>query len=77
MKLRVDAAQLANDKLMAGQLAAALATADIVDKTWTSITDKLAEYYKKDGTSITINNGWFETTILMAGKSRAGNHLVI
>ena len=29
------------------------------------------------GTSITINNGWFETTILMAGKSRAGNHLVI
>jgi hypothetical protein len=54
MKLRVDAAQLANDKLMAGQLAAALATADIVDKTWKEINDKLADYFKKDGTSITI-----------------------
>jgi hypothetical protein len=54
MKLRVDAAQLANDKLMAGQLAAALATAAVVDKTWNDITSKLAEYFKKDGSSITI-----------------------
>ena len=29
------------------------------------------------GTSMTINNGHFKTIISMAGKSRAGNHLVI
>jgi hypothetical protein len=73
MKLRVDAAQLANDKLMAGQLAAALATAAVVDKTWTEITNKLAEYYKKDGTSITIKEIHEIYEVIMGSTGSSGS----
>ncbi len=76
MKLRVDAAQLANDKLMAGQLAAALATAKVVDDTWKTITDKLADYFKKDGSSITIKeiHEIYEVIMGATGGSNGGSN---
>lgn len=53
-KLKVDAYQLANDKLIKSQLAGAMATATLVENTWDNITDALAAYFAKDGSSITI-----------------------
>jgi hypothetical protein len=53
-KTKVDAYQLANDKLINSQLAGAMATATLVENTWTTITDKLAAYFAKDGSTITI-----------------------
>jgi hypothetical protein len=53
-KLKVDAYQLANDKLINAQLAGAMATATLVEGTWTEITNKLAAYFAKDGSTITI-----------------------
>jgi hypothetical protein len=53
-KTKVDAYQLANDKLINSQLAGAQAAATLVEGTWTTITDKLAAYFAKDGSSITI-----------------------
>lgn len=54
MKMKVDAAMIANDSYMAGALAGSLATAKVVDDTWATITGKLADYFAKDKSSITI-----------------------
>ena len=54
LKLKVDAAQMAQDKLAATQLAGALATANIVDGVWTNIMDNFNSYKDKTVTITTI-----------------------
>jgi hypothetical protein len=53
MKLKIDAAQAANDKTMKASLAGALATGKIVEGTWGAIVDALNAYLGADGSEIT------------------------
>ena len=53
MKLKIDAAQAANDKTMKASLAGALATGQIVEGTWNSIVKALDAYLGADGSQIT------------------------
>jgi hypothetical protein len=56
MKLAVEKAQIAQDKLAATQLAGALATAKIVDGVWASIKKNYDDYKDKTTTITTIIN---------------------
>jgi len=54
MKLKIDAAQLAQDELATTQMAAALATAKLVDSKWSGILDYYKQYKDKTVTITTL-----------------------